>query len=156
MVLQNSPNSHNAFVQFVSASLTTLQSVTTLMPADDTIPQNTEGDEVLTVTITPKFSTSNLMIKFSGMLVKNTSGSVQVALFQDTTADALSAKSFLQSDNQNCYGDFQHIMTSGTTSSTTFKIRVGPAANTIAINGQGVSQLLGGVANTILTVMEYL
>jgi len=156
MVLQNSANSHDVFVQFVSAALNTLTLAATVMPADDTIPQNTEGDEILTVSITPKFSTSKLLICFSGMLIKNTAGTVQAALFQDTTANALAAKSFLASDNMNVYGDFQHSMTSGTTSSTTFKIRVGPAANNIAVNGQGASQLYGGVANTILTVMEYL
>lgn len=158
MVTNNAINSKNPFVQIVSTATSAVQSITTVMPADDTIPQNTEGDEVLTLSITPKFSTSILEITFSSFIVKSTAGSFQVALFQDSGADAIAAKSFTALPDAGCLsGAFQHVMTSGTTSSTTFKIRVGPAANSCIINGiAGGTRRFGGVASTLLTIIEHL
>ena len=157
---QDAVNSQDPFVQIVSTQTGTLQTLTTLTPADDTIPQNTEGAEVLTVTITPKFSTSRLEIVFiSTIAVKDltTPQSIITALFQDTTADALAATCVRANTNGsiNCY--LHHVMTSGTTSATTFKIRVGPDTNTLYINGTNVgAQTYGGVSATRLVVKEYI
>jgi len=157
MTTNNAINSSNPFIQIVSSSLGTEKNITTVIPADNTIPQNTEGDEVLTVSITPKFSTSILEITFSGWCAKGTAGFYTVALFQDTTASALAAKCFQLSAAQSSSCLLEHVMTSGTTSSTTFKIRIGPAANNADVNGNSAgSQLMGGVASTILTVIEKL
>lgn len=154
---QNSVGSKDQVLQFVSSSLgTVLNCSTPTIPADDTIPQNTEGTEVLTVTITPKFSTSNLLITFSSIFSISATGSATIALFQDSMANALAAKCYDLSAAGMC-GHFMHVMTSGTTSSTTFKIRAGPAANSLYCNGpDGGGQIMGGVCNTLLTVEEYL
>jgi len=49
-------------VQMVSTQTGALQTDTTTIPADDTIPQNTEGFEVMTLAITLKSATNKLEI----------------------------------------------------------------------------------------------
>jgi hypothetical protein len=156
---QNSINSKNQVIQFVSANIGTLIDCSTpTIPADDTIPQNTEGTEVLTLAITPIFSTSKLKIVFSGMFsCGNTTTQCTIALFQDSTANALAANCFDLSVAIGSIGLLQYVMTSGTTSSTTFKIRAGPASNNFYMSSQNTgAQIMGGVAANILTIEEYI
>lgn len=157
MATNNADNSSNPVLQIVSTSLATLLDCSTTMPSDNTIPQNTEGTQVLTLSITPKFSTSKLLIVFSGALsCDGTATTISVALFQDSTANALAAKSILIGITNGITGTLQHVMTSGTTSATTFKVRVGPNASHAYVNGNSAGgQLMGGVSSTTLTITEY-
>ncbi len=103
--------------------------------------------------ITPKSATSTLHISVAVTAGSNsTSRVVGAALFQDATAGALAASADSNSVN------FKHTMTSGTTSSTTFNVRVGPsAAGTVYVNGTtGGVQLYGGVCNSSITIWEVL
>jgi hypothetical protein len=158
MALQNTTNSKNSFLQFVSASTATVATCSTAMPADDTIPQKTEGDEIVTVSITPKSATSVLQIQYTGFVTKDsTTGTIQVGLFQDTTANALTAKSFAITTLQDRSVNILYTMTSGTTSSTTFKIRIGPGANSAYTNANDAgTRLYGGVAFSLITIIEHL
>ena len=49
-------------VQVVNTTTGAVATGTTTMPQDDTIPQNTEGDEYMTLAITPKDATNKLKI----------------------------------------------------------------------------------------------
>jgi hypothetical protein len=126
------------------------------MPYDDSIPQNTEGDEILTLAITPKSATSKLVITFSctGTPDNVIAADGVIALFQDATAGALAAVHlrFVRTSM------IRHVMTSGTTSATTFKIRAGaPGGGNLYINSNdGVNRLMGGVSYATLTIEEYL
>ncbi len=148
-----------AVLQQVRNNIKTLVNCNVAIPWDNTIPQQTEGVEVLTVTITPVSSTSTLVINFS--CFASTTGSTfgTVALFQDSTANSLCAYSYTLSGNPNPSTiTLNHYMTSGTTSATTFKIRIGNQGNTPSafVNGQSSSTLLyGGVAEAIITITEY-
>ena len=147
----------NKLVQEVSTNSTARITTTGTIPDDDTIPQNTEGTEILTLAITPKSATNILEIVFTSSVMTNTGGSSTVALFQDTTAGALS--SILTA---NLASDFSNIalryrIVAGTTSSTTFKLRMG--SNNAAIqylNGDSSGRKYGGTASTYLTIKEYL
>lgn len=146
-------------IQEVYSSTGVVATGTTQIPYDDTIPQNTEGDQYLSATITPKSATSKLTIEV-GLMVSNSSGAnvVTAALFQDTTANALTAKVIRAETGGAVYEiSLLHQMTSGTTSATTFKVRAGPnAAITTTVNGTGGARLLGGVANSYIKVYEVL
>lgn len=84
-------------VQMVSVVYSAAATGTIIMPLDDTIPQNTEGDEYMTLAITPKSATNILVIEVTGILANATAGgNMQGAIFQDTTADALAAASLFQ------------------------------------------------------------
>lgn len=144
--------------QVVSASLTTVTTSATVIPFDDTIPQNTEGVEILTLAITPTNASSRLVISVNVPMAKTAADTVIAALFQDTTANALAANSAtVAGANFQVIAGFEHIMTAGTTSATTFKIRVGPAnAGTVTVNGASSARKLGGVMKTTISIMEVL
>ena len=150
----NAINSIYPVYQIVRSTSNSLVTCTTVLPADDTIPQNDEGDEVITATITPKSATSKLFIEFYGQFNISTTGRASFALFQDSTAGALAATGFRFGFN----GVLHYFMTSGTTSSTTFKIRCGPGSTeTIYINGNsGGTRVMGGVSLATLKITEFI
>lgn len=114
-------------VQIKANTSAATTSGTTVIPVDNTIPQITEGIEVMTQAITPT-SATNLLVIEATALVGNSAGSnnAVIALFQDSTANALHATNQFQSQ---AAGDVNlallHQMVAGTTSSTTFRIRIG-------------------------------
>lgn len=147
-------------VQVVSTQSGSMTTGTTVLPWDDTVPQNTEGDQVMSLAITPKSATNKLKIDVVVHFSNNTSGAnrVTAALFQDSTASALAAGCHDKNSNENdliheiC---FSHYMTSGTTSSTTFKVRLGAsAASTTTFNGEAGARFLGGVMASSITITE--
>lgn len=132
---------------------------TTTVPLDDTIPQNTEGDQYITLAITPK-NTANILVIEAGVACANTAAGNQnhiMSLFQDTTANALSSASqHTAVASAIIRVALKHYMTAGTTSATTFKIRVGNnAAGTTTVNGNSGARFFGGVHNSYLIITEY-
>ena len=149
-----------ALIQSVQASTVSVVSGSTQIPMDDTIPQNTEGFEVLTASITPKDSSNILLIDFLAPSVfPSGAGHAHVALFQDSTANALSAglMAYTTADGSHPPIMLSHSMVAGTTSSTTFKIRIGPnSAITVYLNAMntGGTRFAGGVSRTTLRILE--
>lgn len=130
---------------------------TTVIPVDDTIPQNTEGDEKLTVSITPTSATNILYIEAVINAATSAGGNfISAALFQDSTAGALSASTMNVAGTDSTQPlVLRHKMTAGTTSATTFKVRVGPGgAQTVTVNGFGGVRLFGGVCLSSIRVLE--
>jgi len=147
-------------VQIVNTQTGAVSTGTTIIPNDDTIPQNTEGDEYMTLAVTPTSATNILQIDVVVFGCEATSDPslMIVALFQDTTAGAIACGS------QNLYGifagptccTFRHRMTAGTTSATTFKVRAGmEQAGTFVFNGgNGTGRKFGGVLASSITITE--
>lgn len=129
----------------------------TTIPADDTIPQNTEGDQYMSQAITPNSATNLLKLDSMMLFASNTAlAAITVALFQDTTANALAANSVaIASGNQSGRMGINYTLLAGTTSATTFKIRAGGSgATTLTFNGASGTRLYGGVANSHLEIQE--
>lgn len=147
-----------AIAQIVTSATGTVATGTTLIPNDNTIPQNTEGDQYLSQAITPQSATSTLVIEAQIVCASSVANACIAALFQDTTANALTACAQYQASA----GGFvllrlRHVMTSGTVAATTFKVRAGQAAaGTLTFNGSGGTQYYGGVMNSYLTITEVL
>jgi hypothetical protein len=131
---------------------------TTNIPADDTIPQNSEGGEAFTVSITPTNTSSTLKIDVVVNGGYGVTGQVTAALFQDSTAGALAA-GFSRSSAADgpLQIVFTHYMTAGTTSATTFKVRIGgTTGSNFTLNGVAGGRLFGGVMASSITVTEIL
>lgn len=144
-------------LQQVSASSSAYASGTTTTPADDTIPQNTEGTEFLTVSITPKSASSNLLIQVNANLAANVNGTLTSALFRDSTADAIAAQGQYLLANELFVSVISVIVAASSTSATTFKFRCGSNnAGTVGMNGVSGSRLYGGKAMSTITVTEIL
>jgi hypothetical protein len=143
-------------IQTVSTQTGAVATGTTVMPIDDTIPQNTEGDEYMTRAITPNNSSNILYIKVTFIAAVSSAINFGVALYQDSTANALAATAMdVAGGGEITTCTFTYKMTAGTTSSTTFKVRGGPAsAATLTFNGAAGARLFGGVAISSITIIE--
>lgn len=130
----------------------------TAIPNDDTIPQNTEGDEYMTCSITPLKSNSKLKIEVVVQGSTSTNNYFFAAcLFQDSTADALAAAKAGRHAASSAQGTvtFTYWMTAGTTDSTTFKVRAGSSSGTFYFNGDAGVRKFGGVQFSSITITEY-
>lgn len=149
-------------VQQVRSFVTTYTTGTTTIPFDDTIPQNTEGTEFLSLAITPTNSANVLLIEVQLTIGASNNGTtICAALFQDSTANALAATAATQTNITNKLTPvvFRYAMTAGTTSSTTFKVRAGPSttdAGTVYLNGNPATaaRIFGGVCVSDITITE--
>ncbi len=143
-------------VQVVNTQTGAVNTGTTVLLYDDSIPQITEGDEYMTLAITPTSATNKLKIEvvfnFSQTVV---AADPVIALFQDATAGALAAAGHYTADAQRAtQAVFTHYMTAGTTSETTFKVRAGMSSGTMTFNGVASARKLGGVMASSITITE--
>jgi len=114
-------------IQYVVANDSTAGSTTVRIPFNNTIPQNTEGAEIMTITITPTSSSSILVIDCRIAYDTDANSIPAIALFQDTTANALAATPLQGSSSVTPrMATLFYSMAAGTTDATTFKIRGGP------------------------------
>ena len=145
-------------VQVVHVQDGEVASGTTTCAYDDTIMQNTEGTEFMTLAITPTNSNHKLKIDVLANINHNSTNKIViVGLFQDSTANALAAMNATEDlGNSPLPVGFTHFMTAGTTSSTTFKVRAGTdAAATVTFNGRdGSNRRLGGTYASTITITE--
>jgi hypothetical protein len=129
---------------------------TGIIPFDNTIPQISEGSQLMSLVFTPLSATSKLIITIYAALSSSASVAMTGALFRDSVANALAAMYQLQMD-VNGYNvlSFIHTMTSGTTSAITFRFRAGgDAASTTTLNGLSGGRLLGGVMASSIVIQE--
>lgn len=123
---------------------------------DDTIPQNTEGYEIVTVSITPQNASSTLYIFADGNQGWSNGGWLILALFVDSTANALTARAFKANSGLGVQqGFFLHPVAASSTSSRTYKLRAGNTTSDsgVYVNG-GSSRVFGGVLGCRLSVVE--
>lgn len=132
----------------------TWQNTALNIPVDATIPQNTEGFELMTVTYTPKYANSLLRVT-AKTFMRGTVGEYSVmALFKDSTADALKiAYTYNAGTDQGGY-DIYHEETISATTAVTFKIRVGMDTGTTYINGSSTINTYGASVVSFIKVEE--
>ena len=132
----------------------------TIIPYDNTIPEITEGLEVVAVTITPNNATNILVIEARTDGVLTATPNVAVgAIFQGGVTNALTAGRSQTADEANIGGqiNLSHTMTAGATTPLTFSLRAGPnATGEFRMNaGNDGTQRMGGTSNTYIRVIEY-
>jgi hypothetical protein len=131
---------------------------TTLTPSDDTIPQNTEGDQYMSQAITPTSTANVLDITAQGVYVSTVSNTALAqSIHQDSVANALKTASAMNiaTGVPNHTLVTRLLMLSSTTSSTTFKVRTGAGnAGTVTFNGGAGSRFYGGVLNSFVEARE--
>lgn len=147
----------NAIQQCVQTVYSSASTGTTIIPADNTIPQNTEGTEFMSQAITPKSATNLLVIQANIFVGYSVAAYMVAALFQDSTANALAVGGANITASNHIYNiPVYHKMTAGTTSSTTFKIRAGGhTAGTTTFNGNAGASLYGAITKSFIQVTEY-
>lgn len=137
---------------------TAIGTFTTTVPADDTIPQITEGDQALAGSYAAVSGTSQLRVRFEGVFGCDAGGSRNVAasLYQDAGTDAIGATFVQISAGFLVSASFEAWVASpGAGVSTTFAIRIGPNAGTAYLNGTTGSRYLGGALRSSLRLSEF-
>ena len=145
-----------AVIQVVNTQTGAVNTGSTIFPIDNTTPQNTEGDEYMTLAITPRNTSNKLKIEVTFMGSISGAGTWGVGLFQDSTANALAA-ALAQgaTSGERLTVTFIHYMTAGTVSATTFKVRAGPGTGgTTTFNGATGTQIFNGLAASSITITE--
>jgi len=137
------------------AETSTSGSTSTTIPADNTIPQNTEGAQVLTVTHNRQSATSTLLIEVNVAGLSSAGWTMCAAVFQDATANALASGLFYQdSANIEDGAVVRARIASGSTGNTTFNVRVGPNGGTLYWNRAVAGDIYGGTLTSSITVTE--
>jgi len=145
------------FIQTVSTQTGAVATGTTSIPLDDTIPQNTEGTQFMSVSITPTSATSRLLIQVVANATANSINALTAALFVGSTADALAETYAVnRAAGDNFPFSFNHNMVAGSTSALTFNVRIGgDGGATISFNGSSGVRRFGGVFASSITITEY-
>ena len=140
-------------VQVVTQQTGAVETGAVQMPIDNTVPQNTEGTEFMTLSITPTNVSNNLIVQFTGLFSVSSPVPLGVALFKDSGADAIAAT--LDIPQNSTVISLSHVILTGSTSSQTFKIRAGTAGGqTVRINASGASAVFGGLPKSSMIIWE--
>lgn len=144
-------------IQDLVSTTTALDSTTTVIPADDTPPQNNEGKEFLTQAITPTDAGNIIVVEVALVLSHSVAGTEILALFKDTGVDALAAvPETMSAVNEARTLRLFYKESAGSTTARTYKARAGnSAAGTTYLNGVNNVRLFGGVCISYIRVMEY-
>ena len=124
---------------------------------NDNIPQNTDGQQVMSQAITPTAAANVLDISAQVIGSTSTGNASVAALYQDSVANALKVARTVQGADSINIITLRHIMVAATTSATTMKARAGSdTAATYAFNGVASTpaRRFGGVADSYLTINE--
>jgi len=129
---------------------------TTTATLDDTPPQNTEGTEFMSLSITPTSATNKLIIEVVANYSSGAAAQMIMGLFQDSTVNAIAATQDIADGAGNAQQmQLTHTMTAGTTSATTFKVNIGAnTAGTVTFNGRSSGRIFGGVMASTITIRE--
>jgi len=125
------------------------------IPIDNTIPQITEGTEILTGTYTPTDANNKLVFEFSGAgSVPTAAAYAAAAVFRSDDTNAIGAKyvrpsSGNEKENITIVGE----TLAGTTSPITFSVRASVNSGTWRFNGE-VAAHFGGAEKVVLRIRE--
>jgi len=149
--------------QMVYGTNTTQRTITALIPFDSTIPQNTEGVEIITQAITPANASSNLIVTFVSPYTHGQDSDEWVGgLFKDSGANAINAfigGSRMSSHRGNNTITLVHVEAAGSTSARTYKVRMGQrTTGTLYINrdASGGGNTLGNAPKVLMMIEEIL
>lgn len=148
-----------AVIDRAYAEYTTFSTTSAVIPIDDTIPQDTEGSQILSVSLTPKSVTSRFRIRAEVPCSTVTAAAAAVvAIFRNGSADAIAANWRFDAPGYGGSVIASCEYVPGTISAVTITVRAGVSTTgsgqSIAFNGVGVGRILGGSSRATLIVEE--
>lgn len=130
---------------------------TGIIAVDDTIPQNTEGHEILSLSYTPASTSNTLIIEAVGFWTQTTtpaSTEVVIALFTSDSANAIAATTQTSTNGQGDLFKIRAILTAPSTSSLTISARLGSADGATIVLNEGPSGAFNTANLATLSVTE--
>jgi hypothetical protein len=146
-------------VQSILASAITNTALTATIPRDNSIPQVSEGTEVLNGKITPRSVTNKLRVRLTGWFEASAVLHVIGAICSSTQTDAIGA-TIITSQSTAGYSmpmAFEAEFIPGTTSEVTISFRAGPSdatPGTVRFASASGAHLLGAAGKTTLVIEE--
>jgi hypothetical protein len=127
------------------------------IPFDDTIPQSTEGVQILSASITPKSTTNRIRVRFQGEISSAGAARFAAALFSTVGGANALATDLTTVPTASGAGkfalEFEHVP--GTTAAQTYTIRTGDGSTTThRFNGSDTARLFGGTMGATLVLEE--
>jgi hypothetical protein len=142
--------------QVVRRQYAEVQTTTASIPRDDTIPQNTEGTQMMIAAITPSSSGSILRVRASAMIAGSAASDAQMALFRGSTADAFAAVSQrLVASGESYRIEVETDLWADAVTDTLVSARLGVSSGTLTLNGSAGSRLFGTTSRSLIEVVEY-
>lgn len=137
------------------AEYTTSASLSATIPGDDTIPQNTEGTQILSASITPKTTTNRIRARFAAFGAAGSGSQMHAALFVNSGANAVQVSAAALNSGNSATVAFEYEFVPGSTSAQTLAVRVGPASVAFFLNSvSGSGRSFGGAARATLVLEE--
>jgi len=139
-----------------TVSTTTATTIDTSIPLDTTIPQITEGVaySALDTTITPTSAGSLLEIEAQIPVSQSTNGTLRLALFRDSGANAITAGLCTVPSNGVAICTLRTVVAAGSVSATTFKVRWCTGGGTGNILMAGGVNYFGAAYQATMTIRE--
>lgn len=130
-------------IQSIVVSTNAYTSHTTVIPNDDTIPLNTEGDQLFTANLTPTSTSSKVRVT---VLLQASAGTdvAAAALFRGGGVNAIAAAAVFTSVDFITPLPLLFEEVPGSVATQTYNLRVGPTGNTMYINGNSAGRKYGG------------
>jgi len=135
--------------------------LSTVIPADNTIPQVTEGTQVLSASITPTSASNFLLVEamITASELTNVGDSIIAAVFRDGAANAVSSGIVggMNGGTNNLTSGLALVrfrVLAGSTSATTFTVRVGNNVGACTLNATHQNINLGATILSTLTITE--
>jgi hypothetical protein len=133
----------------------TYQAFTTAFNNTGSPPVNTVGTELMTVNITPTHADNQLLILVNCPFTGTINQLMSMAVFRDATSAAVAATGATTSGLELQHMTLMTVVTAGSTSTSTFKLRVGPSSgNTMYVNGSTTTDVHGSVNVVSMAIME--
>jgi len=131
--------------------------LSTVIPIDDTIPQITEGTQILTASITPKSTTNKLRIRFRAEAVVDGTAPQNIvwAIFNGGANAIRAGVATIGATGAvlTLSGEVEYVP--GVTTAQTITVRIGGASGRLVrLNGSSAGRLLGGASAATLIVEE--
>lgn len=142
-------------VQRLVDSYATQSGITTAFPVDGTVPQSTEGDEILSVAITPNASANRIKVQAIVHGAPSSTIAWGAALFNGAASAVAAAINNYAITNAVGTVVIDYEAAAGGTSEITFTVRAGPASGTLFTNSNSTTNFMGGVMKAWLFVEEY-
>ena len=147
-----------SIVQSVVATYDANANLTGVIPADNTIPQITEGDQIISQAFTPRYSDSLILLDFKGFASDWTPGTgcyVSTGIFRSPVSDAKGASAVWHTTfDDPLPADVRATDLPGA-GTFTYTVRIGrSSAGRIRMNGLGNSSLFAAASYSTLVIQE--
>ena len=129
--------------------------ISAVIPLDNTVPDIGEGTQIISASITPKYATSLIRVRFMGQATAAAANKVSVAIFRVGLSPAIAATySSVPSSTEGSAIALEREDSPATTSAVTYTVRAGAQSGNVYFNGLGSSGVFGSASSATLVLEE--